>query len=447
MLGLGPLLLCFFVFTTCLAYPGSLANRATVTPPSADPFYEPPSGYENTQPGTILRHREVPNPIALIDPIKIKLAAAYQILYRSTDNWANATATVTTVLVPENANTSRLLSYQIPEDSSSVDCAPSYTLQTGIDDSDILSKTGIQSHTILFRAALEKGWIVSLPDHEGPKAAFLANRRAGHAVLDGIRAVLGSSDFTTVSPNASVAMWGYSGGSLATGFAAELQPTYAPDLDMIVGAALGGLIGDIEVVTYTVNKGPFVGLNFGGINGIAHEYPDIAALFEEQLVESKKAKFYDANHNCFLANIIEYPFQDLFSYFKDPSILSYPQMQQALKDNNLGQIPPKMPIFVYKGALDEISPVSSTEIIVSRYCAGGTVVNYKDVLTHEHVLLQLDGFLEAFAWLEKRMDGEAAETNCSRTDELLPISEPGSLGVVVPTVEGVASDVVGTVLL
>ncbi|PIG81400.1 lipase 2 precursor [Aspergillus arachidicola] len=418
MLGLESLLSFLFVFATCLAYPGSLANRATVTPPSADPFYEPPSGYENTQPGTILRHREVPSPIALIDPIKIKLAAAYQILYRSTDNWANATATVTTVLVPENANISRLLSYQIPEDSSSVDCAPSYILQTGIGDSDILSKTSIQSHTTLFRAALEKGWI-SRPFFFG--LHYSLSKRIRRYV-------------------------GLFRRSLATGFAAELQPTYAPDLDMIVGAALGGLIGDIEVVTYTVNKGPFVGLNFGGFNGIAHEYPDIAALYEEQLVESKKAKFYDSNHNCFLANIIEYPFQDIFSYFKDPSILSYPQMQQALKDNNLGQIPPKMPIFVYKGALDEISPVSSTEIIVSRYCAGGTVVKYKDVLTHEHVLLQQDGFLEAFAWLEKRMDGEAAETDCSRTDELLPISEPGSVGVVVPTVEGVVGDVAGTVL-
>ncbi|KAB8263066.1 secretory lipase-domain-containing protein [Aspergillus pseudonomiae] len=446
MLGLGSLLSFFFVFATCLAYPGGLASRATVTPPSTDPFYEPPAGYENEDPGTILRYRNVPHPIALIDPIKIKLEAAYQILYRSTDNWDNATATVTTVLVPENANTSRLLSYQIPEDSSAVNCAPSYVLQTGIEDNDLLSKVGIQSHTVLFRAALEKGWIVSIPDHEGPKAAFLANRRAGHAVLDGIRAVLRSSDFTTVSPNASVAMWGYSGGSLASGFAAELQPTYAPDLDMIVGAALGGLIGDIEVVTYTVNKGPFVGLDFGGFNGIAHEYPDIAALYKEQLIESKKAKFYDANHNCFVANVIEYPFQDIFSYFKDPSILSYPQMQQALKDNNLGQNPPKIPIFVYKGALDEISPASTAEIVASRYCAGGTAVKYKNVLTHEHILLQVDGFLEAFAWLEERMNGEAIQSDCSHTDELLPLSEPGSLGVIVPTVEGVGKDVVGTIL-
>ncbi|OGM49922.1 putative lipase 2 precursor [Aspergillus bombycis] len=376
MLGLGFLLSFFFVFTTCLAYPGSLARRAIVTPPSVDPFYVPPPGYENEDPGTILRYRNVPNPIALIDPIKIKLAAAYQILYRSTDNWDNATATATTVLVPENANTSRLLSYQIPEDSSSVDCAPSYILQTGIEDSDILSKLGIQGHTILFRAALEKGWVVSLPDHEGPKAAFLANRRAGHAVLDGIRAVLRSSDFTTVSPDASVALWGYSGGSLASEFAAELQPTYAPDLDMI---------------------GPFVGIDFGGFNGIAHEYPDIAALYKDQLVESKKAKFYEANQNCFVANVIEYPFEDIFSYFKDRSILSYAPMQQALNDNNLGQNPPTMPIFVYKGTLDEISPASSAEIVVSRYCAGGTVVNYKNVLTHEHILLQEDGFLEAIA--------------------------------------------------
>ncbi|KAE8381657.1 secretory lipase-domain-containing protein [Aspergillus bertholletiae] len=446
MLELRSLLSIFFIFTTCLAYPPTLANRSPVVPPSADPFYKPPSGYENTAPGTILRHRSVPNPIALIGPIKLRITAAYQILYRSTDNWDNATTAVTTVLIPENANTSRLLSYQMPEDSASVDCAPSYILQTGITDSDIFSKGSIQSHTFLFRAALEKGWIVSIPDHEGPKAAYLANRRAGHAVLDGIRAVLDSAPFTGISPSASVAMWGYSGGSLASGFAAELQPTYAPDLDMIVGAALGGLIGDIEVVTYTINNGPFVGINFGGFNGIAHEYPDIAALYEEQLIESKKEEFYRANHNCFVANLIDYAFQDTFSYFKDPNILGYPQMQQALKDNNLGLNPPTMPIFVYKGAFDQISPINSTEIVVSRYCAGGTVVNYKDVLTHEHAFLQMDGILEPLAWLEKRMNGDALDTHCSRTNELLPLSEPGSLGEIPPTVQGVVGDVVGTVL-
>jgi hypothetical protein len=49
-------------------------------------------------------------------------------------------------------------------------------------------------------------------------------------------------------------MWGYSGGSLATEWAAELQPTYAPELNF-AGAALGGLVPNITSVLKTINGG------------------------------------------------------------------------------------------------------------------------------------------------------------------------------------------------
>ncbi|KAL4888135.1 secretory lipase-domain-containing protein [Aspergillus ambiguus] len=439
MIGLRCLLLLFHLVTSCTGHPSTFKRKDSIILPRADPFYDPPPGYQDTAPGTILGYREVPHPIAAIEPFKLRLAGSYQVLYRSSDTFGNPTATVTTVLVPENADTSKLLSYQIPEDAASPACAPSLVLQIGPTHSDILSKLSYESHTVLFEAALEKGWVVSIPDFEGPRAAFLANRRAGHAVLDGIRAVLKSTNFTGVSSDMSVSMWGYSGGSLATGFAAELQPSYAPDLDnIVVGAVIGGVIGDIETVTYTVNKGPFVGLNFGGFNGIAQEYPDIRNLIQQQLVDdpAKREKFEAANRNCFLGNVVEYAFDDCLAYFKDWNILGYPQFQQAFKDNNLGSRTPAMPIFAYKGYLDEISPSSGTEAIVSKYCASGAAVDYKNVLTHEHVLLQMDGFLEPFAWLEKRMNGEPMQSGCQRTDELLPLSEPGSLDTLASTVKG-----------
>lgn len=42
-------------------------------------------------------------------------------------------------------------------------------------------------------------------------------------------------------------MWGYSGGSIASTFAAELQASYAPELDF-AGAALGGIVPDLTEV-------------------------------------------------------------------------------------------------------------------------------------------------------------------------------------------------------
>jgi hypothetical protein len=76
--------------------------------------------------------------------------------------------------------------------------------------------------------------------------------------LDSIRAVLNSGNFTSISPKPITTFFGYSGGAVASGWvsrsslfrfdnpkltgrqATELQPSYAPELD-IAGAAIGGI--------------------------------------------------------------------------------------------------------------------------------------------------------------------------------------------------------------
>jgi hypothetical protein len=109
-----------------LASPLSL--RVAAIPPSQDPFYTPAPGYENAAPGTILKSRSSPQYIAVFATIPVNIKAAYQLLYRTSDSQGNPEATVTTVLIPHNANYSRLVSYQDFEDSASLDCAPSYVV-------------------------------------------------------------------------------------------------------------------------------------------------------------------------------------------------------------------------------------------------------------------------------------------------------------------------------
>lgn len=113
---------------------------------------------------------------------------------------------------------------------------------------------------------LSRGWFVIVPDFEGPRAAFGASVLAGHATLDGIRAVLslaGNDDVSLPLPNDAsrfkYAMWGYSGGSLASEKAAELQVQYAPELTGFVGAALGGLVSNIGSTFDINNKSPYMG--------------------------------------------------------------------------------------------------------------------------------------------------------------------------------------------
>ena len=64
---------------------------------SRDPFYHPPTGYEQARPGTVLRSRGVE--LAFVGLIPQRFTAT-QLLYRSTNLNGDPEATVTTVVVP-----------------------------------------------------------------------------------------------------------------------------------------------------------------------------------------------------------------------------------------------------------------------------------------------------------------------------------------------------------
>ena len=66
---------------------------------------------------------------------------------------------------------------------------------------------------------------------------------------------------------------GYSGGTIAAGWAATLQPKYAPELKKnLIGAALGGFV--ITATAEATDGTLFAGLIPNALNGLANEFPD-----------------------------------------------------------------------------------------------------------------------------------------------------------------------------
>jgi Secretory lipase len=123
-------------------------------------------------------------------------------------------------------------------------CSPSYALHAGLAAADSNS----EAETGLIARALLRGWAVVAADYEGPHSQFAGAAREAHGVLDGIRAALifAPAGFSWRTP---VALWGYSGGALASSLAAQLQAVYAPELKF-AGIALGGEVGDLKA-TFT----------------------------------------------------------------------------------------------------------------------------------------------------------------------------------------------------
>lgn len=90
--------------------------------PDQDPFYYPPDGWQNKAPGDILRSRKIQ--AASVGILKFNIDA-WQLLYRTnTINRSTPSYTVTTVLVPQNADHSRVLTMSSPQNSNYIRCAP-----------------------------------------------------------------------------------------------------------------------------------------------------------------------------------------------------------------------------------------------------------------------------------------------------------------------------------
>jgi hypothetical protein len=97
---------------------------------------------------------------------------------------------------------------------------------------------------VLIVPALLAGSAVVVPDTEGETADFAAGPEYGMITLDSLRAAI-ASPFTGLAGTTKIGVLGYSGGAIGTEWAAELAPTYAPDVNRrLVGAALGGVLVD-----------------------------------------------------------------------------------------------------------------------------------------------------------------------------------------------------------
>ncbi|PHH64426.1 hypothetical protein CDD81_4647 [Ophiocordyceps australis] len=428
--GMLPLLL-LLLLPLVLAAPSSPAafdHIAAGIPPSQDPFYNVPDGLENIRPGTILKHRPPPRPMAAFGFAPINLKGEHQILYRTTDNFGAATATVLTVLVPHHADFTKLLSYQVAEDAALVDCAPSYAFQFDHARGPGLGTIVTEAELLLIEGALERGWVVIVPDFLGPRAAFLANQQAGHATLDGIRAAMASGSFTGINARPTISMWGYSGGSLATLWAAELQPLYAPELQ-IAGAAAGGIVPNITTVVHHANKKTDAGLIPAGILGLGNAYPDLNKYIEQHLRPEFRQEFLKARKQCLAGNIAQFAGRDIVAMFDDPNILWGPVSVNVSSQNDLGRASPRIPLFIFKSVNDEISPVAETDALVRDYCASGSSIEYQRDTASSHASLPVLSAAKVLSWLIDTMDGANRNRGCTTRTVFSSLLDPATLRV------------------
>ena len=430
------------VFRAAIPVEMSLEKRA-ILKPSEDPFYKPDPGYESNPVGTILRTRILNNQVGILI-FAAKVQKTIQLLVRSEDTHGNANAIVTTIFVPYNADPTKLLSFQVAEDSASFDCSPSYAFQVG---ASLDTVTTSQLEQAFMYAPLEKGWYVVAPDYEGPTSSFGVGGQAGKATLNSVRAALASGNLTGISPNAKVSYWGYSGGSLATGWAALLQPTYAPELQKnSVGFAYGGILASVASTAKTNMGGLFAGFVVAAINGLSTQYPALDAAIQQQTRPEKLAEFRLAKHMCTIEELPFYAFRSWNYYFAAGSlVLNLPAVVDCTNDNDmvLSKLVPQTPLFFYNSRFDEILDSTVADKLYSRLCAAGVTIDYRQDILGGHLTQYVLGGGSAWTWIQARMAGTPLASGCRKTTSLTNILSPGGLSGFSSTVIGILLALVG----
>jgi hypothetical protein len=363
--------------------------------PHDDPFYRPPAGYESAAPGSVLATRVVTvKGLGLPVPVD-----AGQFLVRTTDAKGSPTTAAGTVMVPRTpypAGARPLVSYQPATDSLGDQCNPSYKL-----------RAGTEAELPLMMQALQQGWAVVVTDYEGADDAFAAGRMAGHAVLDGIRAAEALPGTGLAGRTTPVGLWGYSGGGLATSWAAELQPAYAPEL-RIAGAASGGTPADLEAAARQVDGGPASGLELLASVGLSRAYPEMLALLDA----TGRAMRERIGDMCVGEAVSAFPFRHLNEFTTSPDPLSEPVARAVLELNHLGRRAPTAPVFLYHSVLDELIPFRTAQALQAEWCRAGAHVTFYADAASEHSSLAASGAPLAVGYLASRFAGIDVPDNC-----------------------------------
>lgn len=374
--------------------------------PRTDPFYTPPAGWETKAPGTVLRSRRVAVSEYLV-PIPERI---YQLLYRTTDSKGRPVTTATTVFVPLQVayglvKNPRVLSFQIAEDSLGLQCAPSVKLPKGTN----IEATGVFT-------ALSLGWVAVITDHGGPRAAWTAGRMAGHAVLDGIRAAKNFGP-AMVTDRSKIAGYGYSGGGHATAWAAELQGSYAPDLNpQLAGWVAGDFVADLAGIffgdewTVIRNGGLLNGFYMAAFTGVSREYPELMQFVSPEGRE-RMEKIKDL---CQIPLAVSSLFGTIDSYLNVPleSLRTDPVADRVFADGSLGREAPVAPTLLQAGINDELVPEQQQEYVNERWCAQGAKVELQYSIVPEHIINQFATIPGALTWIIARFNGLPFRPTC-----------------------------------
>jgi secretory lipase len=378
-----------------------------VSPPrrriaTTEGFYIPPADLGEGKPGDVIRAE--PMDAYLVPGVRFR-ARAWRMLYRSTSAVGDPTAVSGTLLVPfgRMRGPRPLIGYAVGTHGIGDAAAPSRLLARGLD-----WEAG------LIAMVLARGWAVAITDYEGLGTpgdhTYMVGRALGPNVLDAMRAArqLHPEELASEGPAAIV---GYSEGGAAAAWAAQLQPTYAPDMPLAAVAA-GAAAADLEAAGPSLD-GSFFSffIAYGGI-GYSAAYPELD--LDPYLTLKARAGIAGLRESTLPQAMLSGPRFIRASDLTRPNVMELPEWRRRLRENRLGAIAPSAPVLLHHARRDQIvSFEHSVKLRDSWERIGADVRLYVTRGGLDHVSGGVAGMPVALGWIAGRLRRRGAGVRVS----------------------------------
>jgi fermentation-respiration switch protein FrsA (DUF1100 family) len=362
---------------------------------SAAGFYSPPDPLGPGAPGDVIRAE--PMDAYLAPGVRLR-ARAWRLLYRSTSATGEPRAVSGTVLIPHGrARGPRpLIGYAVGTHGIGDSAAPSRLLSRGL-----------EWEAGLIAMLLGRGWAVAMSDYEGLGTpgdhTYMVGRALGPNVLDAMRAAraLEPAQLPVQGPAAIV---GYSEGGAAAAWAAQLQPTYAPDVPLVAVAA-GAAAADVETAGPSL-EGSFFSffIAYGGI-GYAAAYPELE--LDPYLTPVARQGIAGLRGSSIFQAMLSGPRFIRAADLTQPNVLELPEWRARLRENRLGSMVPAAPVLLHHARRDQI--VSFTQSLGLRddwQRLGADVRLYVTRGGVDHISGAVAGMPVALGWVARRLEAQ-----------------------------------------
>jgi pimeloyl-ACP methyl ester carboxylesterase len=256
--------------------------------------------------------------------------------------------------------------------------------------------------------ALARGWAVAVTDYQGLGTpgdhTYMVGRALGPNVLDAMRAARALTP-DELPAEGSAAIIGYSEGGAAAAWAAQLQPTYAPEMPL-VGVAAGAAAADVETAGPNLERSFFsFFIAYGGI-GYAAAYPELD--LDSHLTPMAREAIAGLRESTILQAALSGPRFVRASDLTQPNVLELPEWRARLRENRLGEIAPAAPVLLHHARRDQIVSFEQSVNLRDDWSALGADVRlYVTRGGLDHISGAVAGTPVALDWLGRRLAGKA----------------------------------------